>query len=439
MPATYEFHSVPIESIQIDENRQRKELKAIDELADSIKRNGLLHPIIVRHSTEKPLLEFFLVAGERRFRAIQALGWKTLPVHFLSEISDSEAKAIELEENIKRVDLTWQENSLATLEYHNLLCGLNYPPEDKESWTIEKTAESIGLSRHWTGKLIRVARGLKDKSPRVLAAESFSAAFNAVKREQARVVATTAAQIKTKTIEAGYSPSKEKKLKSEVDLTLLTVDFNEWARYYNGPKFNFIHCDFPYGIGYDKTKYRGSKGEKRYNDSLQNLIKLINTLDDCANSLLYPSAHLMFWFSMTYYDTIYLALEDMGFNVNPFPLIWSKNKGIIPDPERTPRRVYETAFLCSLGDRKIIQSSPNLVHHPVDKSGHISTKPKAMLESFFKIFVDDLTEMLDPTCGSGTALAAAKTLGVKRLVGLDIEQEYIDLARTNINLAEKKL
>ena len=146
----------------------------------------------------------------------------------------------------------------------------------------------------------------------------------------------------------------------------------------------------------------------------------------------------MFWFSMKWYIETISWIEKAGFTVNPFPLIWSKDRGIIPDPQRGPRRTYETALFCSLGDRKIIKSVGNVVYNKVEKADHISTKPKAMLTSFFEMFIDDSTEILDPTCGSGSALAVAKSLGAKRVVGLDINPEHVETSKLLIKLARRK-
>ena len=73
----------------------------------------------------------------------------------------------------------------------------------------------------------------------------------------------------------------------------------------------------------------------------------------------------------------------------------------------------------------------------VEKVEHISTKPQAMLKHFFEMFVDDLTEILDPTCGSGTAMAAGKNLGAKRLVGLDINEDYVESANLLVRVAKE--
>ena len=133
MLTSYQFHKVPVTSIKVSPERQRKDVKDVDKLADSISRIGLLHPIVVTRDNE-------LVAGERRFRAFQLLKEELIPVHYLDELNPTEARLIELEENVKRVDLTWKESCLAILDYHELCEEVN------EEWSQQKTADTIGLS-----------------------------------------------------------------------------------------------------------------------------------------------------------------------------------------------------------------------------------------------------------------------------------------------------
>ena len=60
-----------------------------------------------------------------------------------------------------------------------------------------------------------------------------------------------------------------------------------------------------------------------------------------------------------------------------------------------------------------------------------------MLKHFFEMFVDDLTEILDPTCGSGSALAAAKNLGAKRLVGMDVNEDHVESSNMLVRIAKE--
>jgi len=147
-----------------------------------------------------------------------------------------------------------------------------------------------------------------------------------------------------------------------------------------------------------------------------------------------PSAHLIFWFSMEYY---WLTLERFrkwapSLTVQVFPLIWHKsdNVGILADPKRGPRRIYETALIASREDRFIVKSVSNHYSCPTDKAHHPSTKPEPMLRYFFQMFVDEHTRMLDPTCGGGSALRAAESLGAGHVLGLEKSEQYYNNAVT---------
>lgn len=79
--------------------RRREDYGDIDGLAASIKRYGLLHPIVVDEQSN-------LIAGGRRLQACRQLGWSALPVTLLGDLTDAERREIELEENLRRKDLT---------------------------------------------------------------------------------------------------------------------------------------------------------------------------------------------------------------------------------------------------------------------------------------------------------------------------------------------
>ena len=123
---------VPIEEIKISENRQRKEFtpEALIELQSSLETGGLQNAIVVREQNG----ELILVSGERRLRAIKELYSLEVPIKYnglqlkvgeapivtLGELSPLEAEQAELDENICRKDLTWQERSQALLRLSNL-------------------------------------------------------------------------------------------------------------------------------------------------------------------------------------------------------------------------------------------------------------------------------------------------------------------------------
>ena len=73
------LRSIPIAQIRPNPHQPRKEFGANDlrDLESSIRANGLLQPVTVRADANGQ--EFFLIAGERRFRAVQRLGWREIP------------------------------------------------------------------------------------------------------------------------------------------------------------------------------------------------------------------------------------------------------------------------------------------------------------------------------------------------------------------------
>lgn len=91
----------------------------IEELAQTIRTHGIIQPIIVRKMTEG---QFEIIAGERRWRAVQSLGWLTIPA-IVKQFNDTETASVALIENLQREELTPIEEAVAyakLIELHNL-------------------------------------------------------------------------------------------------------------------------------------------------------------------------------------------------------------------------------------------------------------------------------------------------------------------------------
>ena len=133
---------IPIEKIFRDETQPRKEFdkEKINELAQSIKKNGLIQPIIV---IKKDIDNFLLVAGERRWRAAQSTQIKVLPALLLPE--DLDKDEISLIENIQREDLKVSEEAKA---YQRLI--------EKNNYTHETLSRIVGKSRSHITNLLRI-------------------------------------------------------------------------------------------------------------------------------------------------------------------------------------------------------------------------------------------------------------------------------------------
>ena len=136
---------LPVDLIKPNPNQPRRyfEHKALQELSQSIKQQGVLQPLIVRiHPVLKGCFE--LVAGERRWRALKLAGQIEAPV-IIKNLGDDEALEIALLENIQREDLTPIEEGLC---YHELM--------QLHGLTQEELASKLGKDRSTIANTVRL-------------------------------------------------------------------------------------------------------------------------------------------------------------------------------------------------------------------------------------------------------------------------------------------
>jgi ParB/RepB/Spo0J family partition protein len=416
MPDLYQTNLITVNR----ETRQRRELKDIEQLAASITARGLINPITITR-------EGVLIAGERRLTAIQSLGWNKIPVTYMEDLSEDELHLIELEENTQRLDMTWQEIVSSTTAYHAIQAKLN--PE----WSVSQTAEELNLDRHVVVDRMLVQTEIDKGNPLVLAADKFSIARGLARRQESRrqaailenVVAIPSIEIPPAAPgEATPTPAPTPSPASHPgEAHMLNTDFHSWIDTTTEQPFNLIHCDFPYGINFGNSNRMASANVEAYSDTLEDYQNCVASL---ANAPIAASAHLIFWFSPIHFEWTKLALIRQGWIVNPFPFIWAKsdNSGIIPDANRGGRRTYETAFLASKGDRQIVRPVAMHWHGARGEAVHASVKPKGLYDHLLRMYVDENTRMLDPTCGSGNALRVAKDLGAESVLGLEKSEVF---------------
>ena len=137
---------LPIAKLQAGkyQPRTRMDEGALNELADSIRTQGIMQPILVRPLAGNQKGKYEIIAGERRFRAAQLAGLKEVPV-LLREVPDEHAAVMALIENIQREDLN-------PLEEANGVRRLL----DEFGLTHEQAAQAIGRSRSATSNLLRL-------------------------------------------------------------------------------------------------------------------------------------------------------------------------------------------------------------------------------------------------------------------------------------------
>ena len=138
-----ELKKIPIEFLQPGKYQPRKDMadQALEELAASIKSQGIIQPIVVRQIDHE---RFEIIAGERRWRAAQIAKLDVVPC-LVKNIADDAAVAIALIENIQREDLNAMEEAQA---FERLMLEFNL--------THQQVADAVGKSRTTVTNLLRL-------------------------------------------------------------------------------------------------------------------------------------------------------------------------------------------------------------------------------------------------------------------------------------------
>lgn len=172
-----QLRTMPLDRLKPNPFQPRRDFdqEALEELAESMKRNGLMQPLVIR----KDGSDFTIIAGERRFRAARLAGFEQVPVIVMDEVDDAAMLELALVENLQREDL----NPLETADAYRTLiekCGL----------TQGQLAQRVGKSRTAVTNSLRLL-GLPDKIKEYIRrgklSEGHARAILAVDNEDERV------------------------------------------------------------------------------------------------------------------------------------------------------------------------------------------------------------------------------------------------------------
>ncbi len=142
-PLDGELRELAVERLQRGQYQPRTDMhtESLDELADSIREQGLVQPIVVRPVAED---KYEIIAGERRWRAAQMAGLHEVPV-VIRHVNDRAAIAMALIENIQRENLNPIEEARSL-----------YRLMEEFDLTQQKAAEAVGRSRSGVANLLRL-------------------------------------------------------------------------------------------------------------------------------------------------------------------------------------------------------------------------------------------------------------------------------------------
>lgn len=424
----------PSDIIIADRQREQFDEQPLDELAASILANGLIHPPALRTS-DKGLM---LVAGERRIRACTKIletgrrircGTFTapdgeIPYIDLGGMSDLCAFESELDENIKRKDLTWQEKAraesalLSLRQQQATITGAPAPTlASIATEVVRRRDPSTSTANNYkitaVANRIRLAEHLAD--PEVAKAKTEQDAVKIVKRKQ------EAARVES--LAKAFSSETAGKSVHE----LRVGDMREELANIPSASVDVLLTDPPYGIGADTFGEQSGTGHE-YQDSVEYFEALMSTLSEESYRVCKDQAHAYVFCDPRRFADVQTHFELAGWAVWPIPLIWAKGNGMLPRPDHAPRRTYECILFASKGDRPVRCVKGDVISVPAVRDlKHGAQKPVDLYVDLLGRSVIPGNVVLDTFAGSGTIFPAANRCKC-RAIGIELNPAYANIA-----------
>lgn len=453
MKKTKEVYELPVEEIVVLEDRFRKEFdpRKIRELAMSFSKRGQLQAGVCRKVDDK----IVLIAGERRLRACQLLG---INYHFtLSEVGDDNAyeiKKIELEENLCRLNLSWQEEVQGTEELHLL--------EQKEKGStkpgvrgghgVKDTAETIGESVGTVSENLRLAIYARN-SEEVRGAKSKSEAKKIIKRLEEKLDRFERLEKALNIEEKEGGEKEEVTTKSQMIYFSKRIHLGkmeERIQEYEDGYFDVVCFDPPWRVGVDSVRKKGG-GTDDFEDAVvvvKNFIEELKIWLDLLYKKMAVNSHLYMFFGIAkeaeeeedlfLLGPVYSTVESAGFTTNKIPLIWHKQGAhVVRTPDVWPGRSYEPIAFARKGSKNLIRKgAPDVITTPAPtpsmKKNHPTAKhPLIYLELLQRSCLPG-DKVLDPMCGSGMMGVAAEALEPSLKLNWEMIEEIPDFRRLSI-------
>lgn len=441
---------IDIASIIILPNRQRREFdpERLQGLQSSIGKVGLQNPIVVRlpQSGENAGDKMWiLVSGERRLRAVRdmnefgeevryegkALRPGTVPATLDTELQPLPARKAELEENLRRENLTWQEETAAIAAIDDTERKLAADAGRPAPSNAELAEDYLPPKRAGTGNTHgaeevrrRILLAPHLSNPDVAKAKSVDEAFGVLKRaddaarhaEMARVVG------------ASFSAR---------DHTLLQGDCIALMAGMAPESFDVILTDPPYGID-----------AQDFGDAGGRLVSQTHGYDDVGGEawetlmlefarqswrVAKARAHAYVCCDIDKFHFLKNLMESFGWYVHRTPLINYKLDGSrVPLPENGPQRKWEMVLYAIKGWRKVTRIYSDVIETRGDENlSHGAQKPVELYANLLKRSVRPGDSVLDPFCGTGTVFVAAHGALVKA-TGIEISEVYAGIAAARL-------
>lgn len=426
-----------------DSDRERTDLGDIESLAESINRLGRgvnrpLQPIVVRREDN------MLITGGRRLSALRLLGVTDLTegVHFLFQdaIEDHELKEMELEENVRRKQMSWKEEVSAIAKIHKL--KVRHAVLNGEEWGHEQTGELLGISRFPVSYSVMIDRVIKNEpTSKISSATSLREAIDFIIAERASITAKeeasrTKAKMAQNLVHASDMHGREElpvgtgfevtssggdNQRTVIPLSrqiLLGDCLDVLATF---PEASMDHCitDPPYGIEMDNIQQSGMgmNVESTANEHIvEDNLELFNNLFITIHRVLKPTSYFVMWYDLDHHERLQRLAIDAGFKVQRWPFVWCKNSQCQNGAANVNfTKKTETALI--MRREHAVLAKPAITNYLEDSNvtdkailGHPFVKPYSVWRLLIEAVSAEGQTILDPFAGVGSCPVSAVLL-----------------------------
>lgn len=454
---THPLLTIALTAIQIAADRQRKDKKPDEllELKESIEATQLINPPMLERTAEGVMR---LVAGEGRLQAISdifALGGQFLhngkvftaaegvvPYIDAGQLSEIDRMALELDENIRRRSLTWQEEAAAIAQLKALrerqhqqkVETLAGQMEEKGATAEDAKAAAASALASSAPTLTNLAAELFDKSGGVHNDRISKALIVARHLDNPEVAKASSMKDAVKILKAQEIRAGKVALANSVGTTfstaqhtILNMDCLAYMRSQlqigvtdsNG--YDIILTDPPYGMGADEFGDAAGKLltiDHTYKDDFKHFMELMYGTDGtdgwCALSykVTKPQAHAYVFCDIENFAMLKDWMKEAGWYVFRTPFtVFKQNSGRVPLPDRGPRRQSEWILYAIKGDKPVNEIRGDVIPCTGDENlGHGAQKPVALMLDLLQRSYHPGCRVLDCFAGTGPVLEAGHKL-----------------------------
>lgn len=408
-------------------DRLRKDYQDLPGLVKSLAQYGQIHAITVRPSQPQDNCSepWTLVTGGRRYAAALKLGWQQIRAENLEHLSPWRRAAIELEENLQRANMTWQEEVDAKQKIAQL-----YKNENPQ-WTDTQTASLLHVDKGQLSRDLKLAKAIEDH-PELAKASSKKAAMKLFETKKS----LQASAAKASTVDL-----------STIENSVVCADALDFLDRFEDNSVDLFLSDLPFGIDYfdrPASDREAGGGVSKFDDSLAGARSLLIRIFAKMAQKVKPEG----WICLMVGEDLRLAVSNEVVSVNTQkkapgkklstaqqPWIWyrknSRNNPI--HGHLHAKSMYDIIIPINAGKAVLRKACENVitVDANYEERFHAHQKPVELGEELISRFTLPGDLVVDVTMGSGAFVAAAAK-SLRKFAGCDLNPDIVPLAQGHV-------